>query len=82
MSDEEESKEQPVDNSEYIDLRRLVKQEGLLEKSPAYYMIKIPMALAMLGCSLAVLMLVDDFRYQLLNAALLAFATSGLLRTR
>ena len=60
--------------SEFAELKRIVRQRGLLDKQPAYYMFKVPFTLALLGISVAVLVSVDSLWLQLLNAAFLAFA--------
>ena len=67
-----ESTERPRP-SEFAELKRIVRQRGLLEKQPAYYMFKVPLTLGLLGISLAVLVSVDSLWLQLLNAAFLAF---------
>ena len=70
---------QPID--EYAELKRLVKQRGLLEKRPAYYTYKILSTLGLLVLSLTILALVDTLWVQLLNAAFLAivFAQMGFI---
>ena len=60
--------------NDYRELRRLVNQEGLLDKQPGYYVLKIVSALGLLAVSLAVLVLVDNLAIQFLNAIFLAFA--------
>ena len=65
-----------VDNSDYIELSRLIKSRGLLNKQPAYYTWKILSTLGMLAASLTILALVDTLWLQLLNAAFLAFVFS------
>ena len=57
---------------EYAQLRRLVKQAGLLEKQPAYYARKFVLTLTMLAAGLAFLALVDNIWLQLVDAVLLA----------
>ena len=61
-------------NSEFSQLRRIIKRQGLLEKQPAYYTFKIVSSVAMLMGSIAFLFLVDNFWLQLVNAAFLAIA--------
>ena len=70
----------PLDNAtqeqesvEYAQLKRLVKDAGLLEKSPWHYTIKMAVNLSLLALSVAVLTLVDSIWLQMLNAAFLAF---------
>ncbi len=57
----------------YPELRRIIKEQGLLDKQPAYYTYKILSTLAMLGLSITFLVVVDNFWLQLANAAFLAF---------
>jgi fatty acid desaturase len=57
----------------YPELRRIIKQQGLMDKQPAYYSYKILSSLALLGLSIAFLLVVDNFWLQLVNAAFLAF---------
>jgi fatty acid desaturase len=58
----------------YSELRRLIKEQGLLDKQPVYYTHKIVLTLALLALSLTFLIIVDNFWLQLLNGAFLAFA--------
>ena len=58
---------------EYAQLRRLVKQAGLLEKQPRFYAIQILLLASLLAASIATLVLVESLWLQLLNAAFLAF---------
>ena len=64
---------QDVPTNEYAELKRLIKQRGLLEKQPAYYIFKILLTLALLSMSFTFLVVVDSLWLQLLNAAFLAF---------
>jgi len=57
----------------YPELRKIIKEEGLLDKTPTYYLLKILSTLSLLGVSITVLVLVDNFWFQLANAAFLAF---------
>ena len=57
----------------YPELRRLIRERGLLDKQPAYYTYKILSTLALLGLSITLLVVVDIFWLQLINAAFLAF---------
>jgi fatty acid desaturase len=57
----------------YPDLRGIIKEQGLLDKQPAYYVCKIISTLALLTASIALLAAVDKFWLQLVNAAFLAF---------
>ncbi|PZC48841.1 MAG: Fatty acid desaturase [Chloroflexi bacterium] len=58
---------------DYAGLRRVVEDSGLLSKQLAYYAFKIVSTLALLALSIAILVLVDTFWVQLLNAGFLAF---------
>ena len=60
-----------LDALQYAELRRLVRQQGLLDRQPLYYSIKIPLTVAMVAASIAFLVMVDSFWLQLLNAAFL-----------
>jgi fatty acid desaturase len=57
----------------YAELKRLIKQEGLMESQPAYFAGKIVTTLGLLTVSLALLLVLQDTWFQLLNAAYLAF---------
>jgi fatty acid desaturase len=54
-------------------LKRLIKQRGLLDQQPAYYTGKTAFTLGLLAVSLALLFILGDSWFQLLNAAYLAF---------
>ena len=58
---------------DYADLKRLIMQEGLLDKQLAYYVFNAVLRLTLLAASLAFLLVVGNFWLQLLNAAFLAF---------
>ena len=70
-----------VDAQQYAELRRMVKQQGLLDRQPLYYSIKIPLTFAAVAGSVAFLILVNSLWLQLLNAALLGmvFTQLGLI---
>ena len=57
----------------YPELRRIIKEQGLLDKQPAYYCYKILSTLGLLAASIAFLVIFDDFWLQLIDAAFLAF---------
>jgi fatty acid desaturase len=59
----------------------LVKRAGLLDKQPAYYLYKLLEPLVLLSAGVAVLLLVESFWLQLLNAVYLAvvFVLLGLV---
>ena len=60
-----------LDALQYAELRRLVRQQGLLDRQPLYYSIKIPLTVALIAASIAFLIIVDSFWLQLLNAVFL-----------
>lgn len=62
-----------IPRTEYADLRRLVQAHGLFERQPTYYAWKIALTLTLLLISVAVLLSVDAFWVQLLNAVYLGF---------
>lgn len=59
--------------NEFDELKRLIMQEGLLEKQPRYYASKILVVWMMLACGLLFLALTRSLSLQLLDAAFLAF---------
>ena len=59
--------------SEYLELKRLIAQKGLLNKTPLYYVHKLIVTLTLLGLSLALIAIIDNFWLQLINAVFLAF---------
>src|SRR5829696_7920267 len=59
--------------NQYAELKRLIKQRGLLNRQPAYYAVKTVFTLGLLVVSLALLFILGDSWSQLLNAAYLAF---------
>jgi fatty acid desaturase len=59
--------------NQYAELKRLIKQRGLLDHQPAYFAGKILLTLTLLALSLALLLVLDNLWLQLLNAAYLAF---------
>jgi fatty acid desaturase len=58
---------------DYADLKRLIVQEGLLDKQPGYYAFNTLLRLALLAASVALLLVVESVWLQLFNAAFLAF---------
>jgi len=66
---------------EYLQLRRMVAEKGLLERQYLYYAMKIPGMLAMLALGVAVVVLFDQLWVQMLNAVFLAvvFAQFGFI---
>jgi len=61
------------DARDYVELKKLIKHRGLLEKQPVYYTCRIVLVLSMLALGLTFLMVVHTFWLQLLNAFFLAF---------
>ncbi len=61
------------DAGEYVELKKLIKHRGLLEKQPVYYTCRIVLVLSMVALGLTFLMGVHNFLLQLLNAFYLAF---------
>jgi fatty acid desaturase len=59
--------------NQYAQLKRLIKQNGLLDRQPAYYVAKTVFTLGLLAVGLALLFVLGDSWFQLLNAAYLAF---------
>lgn len=66
---------------DYADLKSQVKEAGLLEKQPRYYLSMLVLLVALLALSVILLLFVKLFLLQLLNSALLAILTTqfGLL---
>jgi fatty acid desaturase len=67
-----ESALRPLPN-QYAELKRLIKQRGLLDRQPAYYADKTAFTLGLLAVSLTLLFVLGDTWFQLLNAVFLAF---------
>jgi fatty acid desaturase len=59
--------------NQYAQLKHLIKKNGLLDRQPAYYVAKITFTLGLLAVGLALLFLLGDSWFQLLNAVYLAF---------
>jgi fatty acid desaturase len=59
---------------DYAALKRTISQRGLLDKQPAYYTRRIAINLSILALSILILLTVQSFALQLLNAVLMAFA--------
>ena len=62
-----------LQTNHYPELRRLIREKGLLNKQPAYYTYKILSTLGLLVVSITFLVVVDNLWLQLANAAFLAF---------
>ena len=63
-------------NDEYLELRRRVRQAGLLDKQPIYYTMKVLVAVAMYGVGLTIMVTADSLWVHLLNAVFVGFAFS------
>ncbi len=59
--------------NEYAELKRRMKQKGLMDQQPAYYTYKILFTLGLLAFSLTFLLVANHSSLQLLNAVFLAF---------
>ena len=57
----------------YADLKQVIKENGLLDRQPAYFGGKIALNLCLLAVGLALLPVLDNTRLQLANAVYLAF---------
>ena len=67
-----------ADALEYVQLRRMVKEQGLLDRQPLYYSIKIPLTVGAVAGSIVFLILVNSVWLQMLNAAFLGIVFSQL----
>jgi fatty acid desaturase len=63
---------------EYAELKHQVKDAGLLDRQPFYYMFKFIILLLLLAVSISICFFVKPFGFQLLNAAFLAIITTQL----
>src|ERR671916_748376 len=59
--------------NQYAELKRLIRQRGLLDQQPAYFAGKSLLTLGLLAVGLTLLLILDNPWLQLLNAAFLAF---------
>lgn len=64
----------PVIANQYTELKRLIKQNRLLDQQPAYYTYKILFTMSLLAVSVIFLLVINNFELQLLNAVFMAFA--------
>ena len=66
---------------EYLQLRRIVADKGLLDRQYLYYAVKVPGTVAALAAGLAVIIAFDQLWVQMLNAVFLAvvFAQFGFI---
>lgn len=72
---------QAPSSNRYVELKQIMKKEGLLEKQPGYYSYRIALLFGLLALGIMFLLTVHVFWLQLLNAVYLAFvfAQIGLL---
>lgn len=63
-------------NSDYIELKRIITHERLLEKQTGFYVFKIALTFGLLGVSVLCLFLTSNPWYQMLNALFLGFASA------
>ena len=64
--------------NEYAELKYQIKEAGLLEKQPLYYVRRMALLVVLLIASIAILFFVKPFWLQILNAAFLAIITTQL----
>lgn len=64
--------------NDYVELKKLIKKNGLLAKQPLYYTYKLITTLGMLALSVVLLLVIHAFWFQLLNAIVLAVASAQL----
>ena len=61
-------------NNEFATLKTYINQQGLLQPTPAFYIRRVTVAMALVAISVAILATVTNFWAQIANAVLLAFA--------
>src|SRR5258708_23114074 len=64
---------QETSNKQFAELKQLLKKKGLLERQPIYYTIRLDIIIALLTIGVAILLVVNNFWLQMLNAVYLAF---------
>ena len=64
--------------NDYAELKKLIKQDGLLDKQPIYYTYKTITILGLLALSVVFLFVVHNFWFQIFNAVLFAVASAQL----
>ena len=70
----EDHQSAPLDPvADFAELPRRIREQGLLDRQLRYYIIKMAYTLAMLSLSIAFLIVVDNFWFQIANAVFLAF---------
>ncbi|MBO9327299.1 MAG: fatty acid desaturase [Roseiflexus sp.] len=62
-----------VSNAEYIALKKIIKERGLLDKQPWFFIGVIALKVGMLIASIVILFLVDNLWIQALNAIFMGF---------
>jgi fatty acid desaturase len=65
--------QQPVAANEYAQLKQIIKQQGLLDKQPSYYISKMIFTVGLLAVGVVFFLVVNNFWLQLLDAVFLAF---------
>lgn len=63
----------PTKTNKYAELKKIVKREGLLERQPVYYAVKMVFTLTMLAAGVILLFVLDSLPLLLLDATYLAF---------
>ncbi len=61
------------DHASYAELKRMMRERGLMEKQPGYYTAQVIRNAVMLAAALAFLIAVDNYWLRLLDAVFLAF---------
>ena len=64
--------------NDYVELKKLIKKDGLLNKQPVYYTYKIIATIGLLALSVVLLFTVHNFWFQIFNAVLFAVASAQL----
>lgn len=64
----------PLGKQEYTELYQQVKQQGLLDKQPGFYLYKIISSIGLMVVSFVIMAMVDILWVQLLNAVLMSVA--------
>ena len=72
----EKSLREPIskDNTDYSDLYKIVKESGLLNKQPGYYVLLTIFSLMLLSLSMLTLVIVDSLWVQFINAVFMSVA--------
>lgn len=64
--------------NDYVELKKLIRMDKLLDKQPVYYTYKFIVTVGLLALSVVLLLVVHNFWFQLLNAVLFAIASTQL----